>query len=137
MVFEQVGMFSEEYFMYAEDLDLNFKLRRAGFTSYYVGEAAIVHHGGRSSSRQKVSQWAVVMKVNAMTQLFRKVHGRVYAAAYRVAMGGVAIGRLLLLALMFPFGSVGEKTSLRFASEKWTTVLKWAVGRQQIALEDR
>ena len=33
-VFEQVGMFSEDYFMYAEDLDLNFKLKAAGFTNY-------------------------------------------------------------------------------------------------------
>jgi GT2 family glycosyltransferase len=29
-VFERVGMFSEDYFMYAEDIDLNYKVRRAG-----------------------------------------------------------------------------------------------------------
>lgn len=44
-VFEQVGMFSEEYFMYAEDLDLCRKVVRAGFNNYYVGAATIIHHG--------------------------------------------------------------------------------------------
>src|SRR5579872_7241306 len=32
-VFQQVGMFSEEYFMYAEDIDLNYKVKSAGFTN--------------------------------------------------------------------------------------------------------
>src|SRR5665213_104675 len=34
-VFERVGMFSEEYFMYAEDVDLCWKVTRAGFSNYY------------------------------------------------------------------------------------------------------
>src|SRR6267154_859197 len=58
-VFEQVGMFTEDYFMYAEDIDLNYKLKQAGFTNYYVGETALIHYGGGSSSRQEVKQWAV------------------------------------------------------------------------------
>lgn len=137
-VFEQVGLFSEEYFMYAEDLDLNYKLTQAGFTNYYVGEAAIIHHGGRSSSRQKISQWGTIMKFNAMLRLFRKTRGRTYGTAYRAVMGSVAMVRLTILALMYPFrNSIGDKRSLEFASEKWKAVLNWAIGRQHLALEDR
>ena len=66
--FAAVGMFSEEYFMYAEDLDLNYKLKRAGYKNYYVGKAVIIHHGGKSSSKQKVSQWSTIMKYRAMTR---------------------------------------------------------------------
>ena len=29
-VFEEVGLFSEDYFMYAEDIDLSYKIRKAG-----------------------------------------------------------------------------------------------------------
>ena len=29
-VFARAGMFSEDYFMYAEDLDLNYQLKRPG-----------------------------------------------------------------------------------------------------------
>jgi GT2 family glycosyltransferase len=137
-VFERVGLFSEEYFMYAEDLDLNYKVKAAGFTNYYVGETAIIHHGGTSSSRQKVSQWATIMKFRAMVQLFRKTRGRIYAAGYRLAMGMVAIGRLILLGLMAPFGSmISDHESLRYSREKWKTVLKLSAGWQDVAAERR
>ena len=131
-------MFSEDYFMYAEDLDLNYKLRDAGFVNYYVGETAIIHHGGRSSSRQMVSQWATIMKINAMWRLFRKTRGHAYGAGYRAALGGVAVGRLVVLALLAPFGNiVWDKRSLKAASEKWWAVLGWALGRQSVVLVDR
>jgi len=130
-VFEQVGGFSEDYFMYAEDLDLNYKIRAAGFTNYYVGETAIIHHGGRSSSRQKVSHWATIMKYRAMTHLFRKTRGKLYALAYRFAMGTVAVVRVAVLAVLFPLGNlVWGRESLKFSLEKWKAVLRWAVGWQ-------
>src|ERR1700680_3820748 len=89
-VFEQVGMFSEDYFMYAEDIDLNYKVKSAGFTNYYVGEAAMIHHGSKSSSRQEISFWATIMKYRAMRKLFQKTRGRLYGSMYRVAMGCAA-----------------------------------------------
>ena len=114
-------------------LDLNYKLKQAGYTNYYVGDTAIIHHGGRSSSRQKVSQWSTTMKVNAMWRLFRKTRGRAYGAGYRVAMGSVSVGRLLALALLAPFANgVWDRRSLKAASEKWRAVLGWAVGRQNV-----
>ena len=124
--------------MYAEDLDLNYKLRDAGFVNYYVGETAIIHHGGRSSSRQVVSQWATIMKINAMWQLFRKTRGHAYGAGYRAALGSVAVARLLALALISLFGNVvWDRRSLKSASGKWRAVLNWAIGRQSLALEDQ
>ena len=124
-VFEQAGMFSEDFFMYAEDLDLNFKVEALGLSNYYVGGAQILHYGGKSSSRQKVNQWATTMKYCAMLHLFEKTRGRFYAAMYRIAIASSAIGRLFVLVLAFPFA---DKDSVRVAAEKWTAVLKWSVG---------
>jgi GT2 family glycosyltransferase len=76
-VFEQVHMFTEDYFMYAEDIDLNYKVKRAGFSNYYVGDAVIIHFGGGSSSQQGVSQWKTVMKYRAMRQYYRNTRGPV------------------------------------------------------------
>jgi GT2 family glycosyltransferase len=137
-VYEQVGMFSEDYFMYAEDLDLNYKLKQAGYTNYYIGEATIVHHGGRSSSRQNANQWATVMKYRAMTRYYRKTRGRAYEESYRAAIGCVALGRLVILTLLYPFGKFfWDKQSMRNAFEKWKVILKWAIGLQKLALVDR
>lgn len=137
-VFEQVGMFSEDYFMYGEDIDLNYKIKRAGFSNYYIGEAAIVHHGGGSSSRRSVSQWKTVMKYRAMRRYYRNTRGPVYESTYRITMGCAAMARLTLLALAYPLGNIlWDKQSIEIASEKWRAVLKWAIGRQNQALEDR
>jgi N-acetylglucosaminyl-diphospho-decaprenol L-rhamnosyltransferase len=134
-VFEQVGMYSEDYFMYAEDLDLNYKLKRAGYSNYYVGETAIIHHGGRSSSHQKISHWATIRKCDAMLRLFTKTRGEAYGVAYRAAMGCVALGRLAILSLSSPFGAtIWDGKSRQFSSEKWKAVLSWALGRQSLAL---
>ena len=137
-VFAEVGMFSEDYFMYAEDLDLNFKLQKAGYTNYYIGSATIIHHGGRSSSRQKVSQWATMMKFQAMTRYYRKNRGRGYELAYRTAMSCAAVGRLMILALLYPLGNaIWNKQAVRNALEKWKVVLRCAIGRQDFALRNQ
>jgi GT2 family glycosyltransferase len=137
-VFQEVDMFSEDYFMYAEDLDLNYKLKQAGYSNYYIGETAIIHHGGRSSSRQKVSQWATIMKHRAMLRYYRKTRGRAYESMYRAAMGCAAVGRLTLLTLMFPLGNiVWDRALLKDATAKWKAVLSWAVGRQDLAIGNR
>ena len=52
-VFENVGMFSTDYFMYTEDIDLCYKIRTAGYKAYYVRGARVVHHGGKSSEHHE------------------------------------------------------------------------------------
>ncbi len=128
-VFERAGMLTEDYFMYGEDIDLNYKVNRGGLASYYVGAAEIVHHGGRSSSRQKVSQWSTIMKYRAMVRFYRMSHGWLYSALYQAAMGASAALRLVLLALAFPFS---DREIVRSASSKWSTVLKWSVGLEHV-----
>ena len=130
-VFERAGLLTEDYFMYAEDIDLNYKIRHLGLSSYYVGQAQIVHHGGRSSSRQKVSQWSTVMTYKAMMRFYQRSRGHMYAALYRAAMGFAAAVRLVLLVMMFPFA---DRQGIRSAAAKWSTVLKWALGIGQMGV---
>lgn len=133
-VFQEVGMFTEDYFMYAEDIDLNYKVKQAGFRNYYVGAASIVHHGGRSS-RQEPGQWATAMKYRAMGKLFRKTKGELYGLLYRATMGCSAVGRLLVLALAYPLANVlWNKRSLQAAWRKWRVIFRWSVGLQTLAL---
>jgi N-acetylglucosaminyl-diphospho-decaprenol L-rhamnosyltransferase len=47
--FEEVGGFDEAYFMYAEDVDLCWRLARAGWKAAYVPQAEVVHLQGVST----------------------------------------------------------------------------------------
>ncbi|MGD0082247.1 MAG: glycosyltransferase family 2 protein [Acidimicrobiales bacterium] len=49
--FEDVGGFDERYFMYVEDVDLCWRLHRAGWLIRYEPSAEVVHEQGRSASR--------------------------------------------------------------------------------------
>lgn len=128
-VFEKVGRYSEDYFMYAEDLDLNYKVAKLGLMNYYVGATSLIHHGGRSSSKQRVSHWATVMKYKAMVVYFRKTRGRFYEWLYRTAIAASAACRIGLLFFMRPFANIlWDKNTMSFAFDKWKAVLKWALG---------
>jgi GT2 family glycosyltransferase len=131
-VFEKVGGFSEDYFMYAEDLDLCYKATRAGLTNYHVGQAVVLHHGGGSSTQCDIDQWSTTMKYRSVQRFCVKNYGRWYGAIYRGAMGAVALGRIALLGCFSMFGRfrVGG-TNVRAAAQKWTAVFRWAVGLGQ------
>jgi GT2 family glycosyltransferase len=50
-VFNEVGGLDNDYFMYGEDIDLSYKIRKAGYTNYYLGMNEILHYKGESTSR--------------------------------------------------------------------------------------
>lgn len=52
-VYNAVGGFDEDYFMYGEDIDLSYKLLKAGYQNYYFGETQIIHFKGESTLRDK------------------------------------------------------------------------------------
>jgi N-acetylglucosaminyl-diphospho-decaprenol L-rhamnosyltransferase len=51
LAFSSVGGFDPGYFMYVEDLDLCWRLRRAGWRVLYLPAASVTHVGGVSSRR--------------------------------------------------------------------------------------
>jgi GT2 family glycosyltransferase len=130
--FEKVGTFSEDYFMYAEDMDLCDKVRRAGYRNFYIPQATVVHYGG-SSSDQIVSTFSAVMMPEAIWRFLRKTRGSVYGLGYRVAMLASAAGRLGVLALSrFVRHDVPRNASWEASWRKWVAVLQWSLKRDGV-----
>ncbi|TBV27537.1 glycosyltransferase family 2 protein [Meridianimaribacter sp. CL38] len=48
-VYKEVGGFDEDYFMYGEDVDLSYKVLKAGYDNYYNGNTTIIHYKGEST----------------------------------------------------------------------------------------
>ena len=84
-VFERVGGFSTEYFLYAEDVDLCWKIRRTGLRVCHVPDAEVVHYGGGSSAKSSDGFSEVVMR-ESIHRFLQKTRGARYASAYRIAM---------------------------------------------------
>ena len=131
-VFEHLGLFSEDYFMYAEDIDLSYKARKAGYRNYYVPLATVIHHGG-SSTQQAFSNFSVIMMREAIWRFLRKSRGGLYGFTYRVAMFVSALGRLLLLLFLSPKELFRREDSpAERTLRKWWAILRWSLNREKL-----
>jgi N-acetylglucosaminyl-diphospho-decaprenol L-rhamnosyltransferase len=128
-VFERVGAFTADYFMYCEDMDLCWKITQAGWRIYYVPQARIVHHAAGSSSAREESNFSSIMIRESLVRFMELRRGRWYAGTYRVSTAVVAVCRLLLLVFALPIAILPP--GFRFLSRafsKWWCVLRWCLG---------
>lgn len=54
-VLDKTGTFDTDYFMYGEDIDLSWRIRKAGYFNYYLHNVRITHFKGASSSQARKS----------------------------------------------------------------------------------
>lgn len=125
--FRMMGGFREEYFMYGEDVDLCYRVRKAGLSNLFIPDAEVVHHGGGSSQSQASGFSATMLRVAAETY-FRLNGSKGTAATFRFLQAISALIRLALLAIPLTFCSVEKRRGLRASAHKWMTILKWALG---------
>lgn len=52
----QMKGFDEDYFLYGEDIDLSYRIQKAGFQNLYFGETAIIHFKGESSATHSLNR---------------------------------------------------------------------------------
>jgi len=53
LIFEELGGFDEQFFVYLEDLDFSFRARQVGWRSFYLAHAKARHKGGGTSEKVK------------------------------------------------------------------------------------
>jgi GT2 family glycosyltransferase len=85
--------FDETYFMFGEDMEWCWRIRRAGWSIDYEPSAGVVHLGGQSS-KQRFSDAGVSVKHDAYYRFCRQHLGRGHTLALR---GINALGALLRL----------------------------------------
>ncbi len=83
-LFEQIGGFDKDYFMYAEDLDLCLRVQKAGYKNYYAPVANILHFKGQSSKTRRFRSY--IDFYSAML-IFAKKHRRFHLPYVLVALG--------------------------------------------------
>ncbi len=54
-VLDKVGLFDEEFFMYGEDLDLCFRIKKRGYRIFYYPEVTTIHFKGESTRKTNLS----------------------------------------------------------------------------------
>ncbi len=52
-IYNQVGGFDEDYFMYGEDIDISYKIAKAGYQNHYLGSSTVLHYKGESTQKDE------------------------------------------------------------------------------------
>lgn len=89
-VIDQVGLMDENFFMYYEEVDLCYRIKKAGWRIVFMPEAVITHLAGRSAAQTPVAKR--IMMLTSLLTFFRKHHGR-----FRTGLFGVVFKPLVLL----------------------------------------
>ncbi len=61
-VLDKVGLLDETFFMYGEDIDLSYRIIKAGFKNYYYSDTAIIHYKGESTKKGSINYVIVFYK---------------------------------------------------------------------------
>lgn len=72
-VLGKVGGFDETFFMYGEDVDLSYRIQKAGFSNYYFAGSRIIHFKGESTRKGSLNYVRLFYK--AMSIFVRKHYG--------------------------------------------------------------
>jgi N-acetylglucosaminyl-diphospho-decaprenol L-rhamnosyltransferase len=86
-------LFSEDFFMYGEDVELCQRLRARGWRMRYAAESRVLHHGAGSSRHAKTR--TRIAGLISMAQLMSRNRGVCYAIAY-----------LAIVPVAWPLGSI-------------------------------
>ncbi|NVO18133.1 MAG: glycosyltransferase [Bacteroidetes bacterium] len=70
-ILDSIGYLDEQFFMYGEDIDLSYRIVKAGFCNYYFPETRIIHYKGESTKKGSLNY--VFVFYNAMI-IFAKKH---------------------------------------------------------------
>jgi len=94
--FKKIGMFDQRFFFTAEDADLGLRIAKAGFHAFFVAEATLVHHEGKSAARNPRSFF---LFVDAYMRYIHKnlsfFHGEIYKFFFFFFVFGEALRRFL------------------------------------------
>ena len=69
-LYNSLGGFDEDYFMYGEDIDMSFKSLKKGCDNYYFGDTSVIHYKGESTRRNSI----YLKRFYGAMQIFYKKH---------------------------------------------------------------
>lgn len=104
-VLDQIGGFDETFFMYGEDVDLSYRIQKAGYKNYYLGDCTIIHFKGESTKRGSLNY--VKMFYNAMSIFVSKHYGKTRASVFNFLIHCAIWIRAAIAALGKVFQKIG------------------------------
>lgn len=116
-VYEKTGGFDPRFFMYAEEVDLCWRIKKLGWKLMFTPEAQIIHLVGASAAKAKPNR---IFQINlGLLKLFRKHYGTAYMKVANLLMWMFYATRVPIMYGAIDLGLVnGEVTAKAEAYKK-------------------
>lgn len=92
---DEVGLFDEDFFLYTEEVDLQFRLHRAGWKVHYFPEVTVIHH--ESPSNTGMPERRINEMWRSAHRYWRKHHSPAGARAAALCLGAQSGVRAALM----------------------------------------
>lgn len=103
---EKSGLLDETFFMYGEDIDLSYRLIKAGFKNYYFPESRIIHYKGESTKKGSVNY--VFVFYRAMLIFAKKHFEKSQASLFGLLINSAIYFRAFLAIISRLFGRMWQ-----------------------------
>lgn len=97
-VLDKVGWLDESFFMYGEDIDLSYRIVKAGYNNYYFADTTIIHYKGESTKKHSVNYVKIFYQAMAKfaDKHFSRQKGFLFSALINLAIFARAFVALLI-----------------------------------------
>lgn len=94
---EQVGLLDERFFIYGDEADLQYRIKKAGWSVYYLPDATTIHYGGRSMNRWRRRRLVYRGKL----LFYKKNYGPIKTIILRLMFFTLSLAKLLVWAVVY------------------------------------
>ena len=115
---EQIGLIDEEYFIYSDETDWQYRLWQAGWKVYYLPDATTIHFGG-GSFEPGGRRFTLVYRGRML--FARKHYSRLYSLIQRAMFAIAALGRQVVWFALSPTSRWSDVARKQLVSN-WETL---------------
>lgn len=88
---DEVGLLDEQYFIYGDEADLQYRLQQAGWQVCYLPSATTLHYGGRSMNRWRRRK----MVYRGKMLFYQKNYGPLKSGGLRLMLGSLSLAKMV------------------------------------------
>jgi len=128
--------FDENIFMYAEDTDLCYRIKKEGDKIFYLSTEVIMHHEGAGTKKGKSRNFPSLLKAESNYYFFRKHYGNTKATYFKLLFFWGSLFRTFILVIITPvcIGKLTRKDiDLLRSLDKYINLFLWSIGLRKVS----
>ncbi len=126
-VIDEVGAFNEAFWLYAEEVEWCWRIRRAGWAIWQQPQATVIHAAGASSGQFRTRSFVALHR--ARRQFFDQAYSPAFGRWYRRIVRVAAMERTLEAVFLWRRGRI-DRAELRRRTWAWAEISETVISGQ-------